>query len=280
MRTLLVLFSVLLSGIASAQSATEALSPITVVITEYHKASAKLDEDCELDWHDHKSRGLWEGTRVIVLGEHKCKSEVASLSKLYYVIAIGSDELFINLTDISVPPAELERLRRLQDGDRDKYVTSAKIVAAATRREELARLEKIIESSRKAGITVVQASVAEASEYTEGMNFTVRVFNPTEKVVKYVWFTVIGYNAVNDPVEDGRNGEPGITVRGIGPIAKDVVKFYQWKYMWHTNIVRSIRISEIKVQYMDNTTRTIRDIKSVTLSRGLANLLEELVPTQ
>jgi hypothetical protein len=86
---------------------------------------------------------------------------------------------------------------------------------------------------------------------------------------------VVGYNAVNDPVRDRLIGGPSLTVKAIGPIEKDESGSYEWEYMWHTDIVESFKITKVKVQYMDNSTRVIRDWKSIALSAQNRRMLEE-----
>lgn len=132
-----------------------------------------------------------------------------------------------------------------------------------------------IEKTRKFGLTIIRSSIADVSEYTEGTSFRIQVLNSTNKTIKYIWLTVIGINAVNDPVRDPLKSGPALTVKAIGPIEKDESGTYEWQYMWHTDIVERFRISAIKVQYMDNSVRTIRNADSVTLTPEALRIFEE-----
>jgi hypothetical protein len=41
-------------------------------------------------------------------------------------------------------------------------------------------------------------SFYDESEYTEGTGTRIEVYNPTNKSIKYLWFSFVGYNAVDD----------------------------------------------------------------------------------
>jgi hypothetical protein len=46
--------------------------------------------------------------------------------------------------------------------------------------------------------------------------------------------------------------------------------------MWHTDIVESFKISEIKIQYMDGTMKTIPNWKAVLFSKETKNAYETI----
>lgn len=84
-----------------------------------------------------------------------------------------------------------------------------------------------------------------------------RIFNPSKKTIKYIWFTIAGENAVEDLVRLS-NGNYYKTLKGIGPVEQYDFVTWSFDYVWFTDIVQYIRMSSIKIQYMDGTFRTIK----------------------
>jgi len=91
-------------------------------------------------------------------------------------------------------------------------------------------------------------------EYSTGATF--KIYNPSKKTIKYIWFTVGGENPVGDLV--GSKGTYFKTVKGIGPVESNGIAEWDFQYLWFTNIVETLRIINIKIQYMDNTVKTLK----------------------
>lgn len=91
-------------------------------------------------------------------------------------------------------------------------------------------------------------------EYSTGATF--KIYNPSKKTIKYIWFTVGGENPVGDLV--GSKGNYYKTVKGIGPVESNGIAEWDFQYLWYTNIVETLRITTIKIQYMDNTVKTLK----------------------
>lgn len=104
----------------------------------------------------------------------------------------------------------------------------------------------------KYGLGIVDFN-ATGDEFATGASF--KIFNPSKKTIKYVWFTIAGKNPVGDLVKAGSSYYK--TLKAIGPVKP--YNFGQWSfdYVWLTNIVETIKITTIKVQYMDLTTKII-----------------------
>ena len=84
---------------------------------------------------------------------------------------------------------------------------------------------------------------------TTSLDFSID--NNLKKTIKYVYITVRGYNAVNDPV--GRSQ----TKTCIGPIKHGETANYEFKDIWWTDIIESVKIIGLKLKFMDNTYRII-----------------------
>lgn len=92
------------------------------------------------------------------------------------------------------------------------------------------------------------------NNYSTGAFF--HVFNSSKKTIKYIWFTAAGENAVGDLVKT--NGAIYKTFKGIGPIKTYEDATWTFDDAWLTNIVETLKISSIKIQYMDNTVKTLK----------------------
>lgn len=256
---------------STAQTQQEVPTPIVAVMADDSSGAEKPSDLCSL----YPGTTLKAGRPIIVIAERDCKSRYGSEVTRHYEVAVGGKRFFVDKSAIKLSALDQEKAQRLASETRDQYFEKAALLSIQVRRQEFGQLLKAIEATRKAGLTIVKASIADVSEYTEGTSFSIKVINPTDKPIKYIWFTVIGYNAVNDPVRDRLKGGPSLTVKAIGPIEKDESGSYKWEYMWHTDIVESFKISEIKVQYMDSSTRMIRDWTSIALSTQNRRVLEE-----
>lgn len=84
-----------------------------------------------------------------------------------------------------------------------------------------------------------------------------KIFNPSKKTIKYIWFTVAGENAVEDLVKLP-GGNYYTTLKGIGPIESYGFGSWEFEHVWFTDIIEYLRISTIKIQYMDGSVRTVK----------------------
>ena len=70
-------------------------------------------------------------------------------------------------------------------------------------------------------------------------------------------------------------GVKNITVKSIGPIKPDESGLYTFEYVWYTDIVETAKITNIKIQYMDGTFKTITVPDKVIMSDSLLKILDE-----
>ena len=129
------------------------------------------------------------------------------------------------------------------------------------------KFEEYIKKCALKGIGVFSFGAVDASEYTEGTGVEMTFYNPTKKIVKYVHATVVGYNAVNDPVVE--SGKTSHTLKCIGPINPGEDGTYNFEYVWFTDIVETAKLTSIKVQYMDGTEKIISKPSEVIMPKAL-----------
>lgn len=128
----------------------------------------------------------------------------------------------------------------------------ARIIGAQKLDESFMELEKVeraktLKSYEKKGFVVTSWAFSSHDEYSDAFDVTFNVFNPTKKTVKYSWFTLTAYNAVGDVVGKSK------TVNGVGPVKSYNGGSWEFEYVFFSKVIECIRISKIKVQYMDGT---------------------------
>lgn len=139
------------------------------------------------------------------------------------------------------------------------------------------RGKNLISSLQKLGIAVMDYTAFDNSEYTDGTGFRIKFFNPTKKTIKYINISFVGINAVNDKVLNKYGGSYINNVRCVGPIKQYDEAEFEWDYVWFTDIVETVKLVSIKVQYMDGSIRTITDFKNVVVKEDEQIYLLKLV---
>jgi len=234
---------------------------IMTVIEENKDLGTDLDEACRLT----NRKSFRQPRLVFIAGFDSCQKAHGGQANFYRVMRAG-ESFYVAEEDVMIDSSDEAFIKGLNGGQKDRYVEVAKQVSLEHRRLALRSVLDALASHKKYGLSVISAGIYDESEYTEGTSFVIQVLNPTPKVVKYVWITVVGYNAVGDPVRDTVQNSSAITVKGVGPIQTDSSATYRWKYFWHTDIVESFKLKKIKVQYMDGSTRQIDNVQSIQLN--------------
>lgn len=131
----------------------------------------------------------------------------------------------------------------------DVRIKSAKMLANVIMNKEKNDLLKTLKSYEKKGFAVTSWSFSDHDKYSSALDASIEIFNPTKKTIKYVWFTLTAYNPVGDIV-----GKPK-TVNAIGPVKPYEGASWDFEYVFFSKVVDCMRISKIKIQYVDGTFR-------------------------
>lgn len=209
----------------------------------------------------------------LIYGIEHCTSTIGG--KKYFKVGYNGKVLLIEKDDLATVEDVYSILEAM---DREKQTDYYYRIAALDsglyelkRDELLAALDK----SKKTGILVLNWNISDQSEYTEGTGVSFDVYNPSTKIIKYISFTVTGYNAVDDKVYDRSRKSFAITVKGIGPIKSKATASYSFEYVWFSDLVETAKINSIKIQYMDGTFKTIPYSANLILSKDLYNTFLE-----
>lgn len=163
--------------------------------------------------------------------------------------------------------------------DSSKFISESELKEINTKeneiklKNEIENIKKIenkgknlINNFSKYGLAIYDYEAYDNSEFTDGTGFRINIFNPTNKTVKYININFTGINPVNDKVINKFKNSYYNNVRAVGPIKPMEFGSYEWDYIWFTDIVQTIKIISIKVQYMDGSIKIINDINKIVIN--------------
>jgi len=128
-------------------------------------------------------------------------------------------------------------------------------------------LKKLIDKSlvmyREKNWVLWTWSFGYSNEYSKFVDVDITVINPYKKKIKYIWFTLIAFNPVGDPVRHGINGKSEITVQGVGPIEYAAKGTYNFEDVFYSSVIETMRVKQIKIQFFDGTYKIIANPKDM-----------------
>ncbi len=92
----------------------------------------------------------------------------------------------------------------------------------------------------------------------DGVDFSIDIqYLKKDKTIKYLYFTVIPYNAVGDKVTSSINGTSEFTGKVTGPINALYEDYnWYWEAAWYNNTLECIKLIKLRVEYTDGSTYT------------------------
>ena len=196
--------------------------------------------------------------------------------KKYYIIKNKGNKVMINARYIKIDN-DLSFNEVSSITQNSKYKRAAESYSEDLNDNGKKEFQSYIEKQRAVGIILLDYSVEDVSEVTDGVTAKFEVFNPTNKVIKYVTFYVFGINPVGDYVYNVRQYSNISEFRGVGPIKPKESANYEWEYAWFTDVVEKLKIIKVKIQYMDGSTKIVTNTKSLILPSKFEFQLGELM---
>lgn len=89
-----------------------------------------------------------------------------------------------------------------------------------------------------------------------GVSVKIRFRNDTQKVIKYITFITIPYNAVNDVVSSQFDSQQG-RLQATGPIDAGKTSEFYWENCWYNSTIVEAKIAKVEILYMDGTKETL-----------------------
>ena len=247
------------------------VDPVLGIIKEKTESADRASDFCRLD----SSMTLPSSSMVVVVRKAPCISRYgASYSKDFLEVLYAGKTRLVPADAVFMTDKDAELLETLEPAQVEASANVWRLVSLRSRVRQLETAMKALDATGKRGVALLKASIFDVSQYTEGTGFEATVYNSTKKTIKYVTFTVVGRNAVGDPVRAGFRGNAASMLRGIGPIAPGETASYSKDYMWMTDVVESFRISSIKLEYTDGSSKVVSDVKSIRISERDYDALE------
>lgn len=214
------------------------------------------------------------GTAVLISGIENCKRSYLNTTTGFFEIIYNNQTYFIEKDKLLTESSYYSQIENMSTGLADSFKANAQKIGQLLFENDKRKALNFIDGCKSKGLTILEWSYYDESEYTEGTSVKINIYNPTQKVIKYLWFTFIGFNPVGDKVVDMRRGL-NITMKGVGPIKPGESGTYEYSYVWFTDIVETARIASIKVQFMDGTFKTVTNPKDIILPTSLYSILFE-----
>lgn len=231
------------------------------VIRETTESADRVSDSCDL----YPRKKIPRRAIVIVVRRAPCVTRYFN-GEFFEVLYAGKTR-FVPTAAVFLSDEQARRFAALQPAQIDASADDWTLTSLEARLTALTGAMKALNATAKQGVALLKARIFDVSEYTEGTGFEATVYNSTKKTIKYVTFSVVGLNAVGDPVRDGLRGTAVPTLRGIGPIAPGETASYSKDYMWMTDVVESFRVRSIKLEYTDGSSRVVSDANSIRISK-------------
>jgi hypothetical protein len=89
-----------------------------------------------------------------------------------------------------------------------------------------------------------------------GVNLNLYIFNNTQKIIKYLYISVLPYNAVDDAQTCTIRGDYYRSCQLTGPLNPFTGENHTWECVWYNSTIRYVKITGIYIQYMDGSTKS------------------------
>ena len=91
-----------------------------------------------------------------------------------------------------------------------------------------------------------------------GVDVRLNYKNDSQKIIKYVWFTVAPYNQVKDLQCCSITGKTEVRLKETGPVGPGAGRSKRrWENVWYNNNISFTWLKKIEIEYMDGTTETL-----------------------
>lgn len=220
------------------------------------------------------TRDLPAGASVVVMKRFECRPTRPGKAPVDLVHAFYNGEaVFLRESNVRISIEGLQRLSTITDSVIEASYENWKSASASSFQGNREAAMAEVRKTSAQGVALLDHSVFDVSEVTQGTGFKVSLLNTGKKTIKYITFSVVGLNAVEDPVRDRLTGSTTVALRGVGPIEPLTTATYSKDYMWMTDLVEYHRITGIAIQYMDGSTKKLTNLKQLNLDVNVAKTL-------
>lgn len=229
------------------------------ILNEDTSAGKLTDDFC-----DFKPQiDLYKNEPLLLTGVLNCDKYV---SIKFFEVYCNGEKYLINQEYVTTTDETKERLTLMDTITKSKIVEMSKSFSVKMEEEALKEANKYLVGAKANGIAIKDWSFYDESDYTSGTGYSISFRNLEKKTIKYVTLTLKALNPVNDLV--------GIkSVKCVGPIKQNETGKYDFNYVWHSDLVDTVILTGIKIQYMDGSFKTAPKPKNSFLNKRCYNLL-------
>lgn len=222
------------------------------------------------------SKTLNKGTIVVVAGATACEKSYSD-NGLYFEILHKNKTFYIKKSGLSFAQnidcfSEIAKFSKEQ---KDTFRRNAQFTASVIYNKSLDEISSFLKSTKSKGVAILQWNIFDESEYTDGTGLEIEFYNTTNKSIKYITTTIVGYNSVGDKVFNVKKKTYNCQVKSIGPIEPESSGSYKFNYVWFSDIVQTAKVTNVIVQYMDGTIKNITNPENVILKKSLYDFINE-----
>lgn len=188
------------------------------------------------------------------------KDKIYLMVIVLFFFYIGYEE---NLAQMTQKVAE-ERLRQRAEidkayEDRDYQKIDSLLIAfidyVLPEDSLLREAEKfVLKEFSKAGLLIRVSEMRWSyPNFVGGVDVNLEFQNLSKKTIKYVYFTVQAYNAVDDPAECEIRNSSRRRLEKVGPIKPLEFTSGEWENVWYNSTIAEVKLEEVGIEYMDGS---------------------------
>jgi hypothetical protein len=258
----------------SAERATPkvALGPLEPVFGDVGSSSAEGGQSLSIECALQLPRRLPLGAPVVVVREVPC-GRGATPSPSHLEVLYRGRALLVSREHIANFHQHRQRLTAFTEAQ-IAFNEEAWEKASERRFEERVRQARgALRETASKGVAVLETRVTDPGGRASG--FSIKLYNSSDKTLKYVTVSVVGLNKVRDVVRDPLRRTTLMTLRGIGPVEPGDVASIAEERLWSTDVVHNCRLTSLKLEFMDGSKRTFNDPENLRVGPGVTEVLFE-----
>ena len=143
---------------------------------------------------------------------------------------------------------------------RMKYAKEYDSIAIITYKAKQDSIEKVMRSKE---LFIMDANYA-FGEHSPQSGISIKVYNCYSKQIKYIDISLVPYNKVGD-IQVDYFGNKEKKVQCIGPISPEETGIFEFSdiYWDEYNVIELIKMTQIKITFMDGTTKNYSGVANV-----------------
>lgn len=178
-----------------------------------------------------------------------------------------------------ISPERQRKLKRLEQLEKEQQEEERERRRKEREHRERER-QSYIGGLRDMGFELILTRISYSMNSADGVTVRFGLENISQdRTIKYISFSIQGFNPVGDPVKGDHSRRSVETVRGVGPIEPGENAAYSFENVWYAGTLSCVELHRTVVEYMDGSSFTyVRDLKPISeWARGV-NLRGECSP--